>query len=143
MKTLFLIQFLFLSIYCKSQPNVKDLEGTWKIEGKDSYEAWQMTAEGNLIGKSYKISDGTQVVSETLLIKSKAEKTIYEATVPNQNDGQTVPFTLNKEVKEALSFENQDHDFPTKIIYKFESRKRLFVQVHGADSKGFSYYMDK
>ncbi|HNP17725.1 MAG TPA: DUF6265 family protein [Fulvivirga sp.] len=143
MKALLLIPFLFLSINGQSQPNVKDLEGIWKIEGKDNYEAWQMTGEGNLVGKSYKISDGIQIVSETLLIKSTEGTTIYEATVPDQNDGKTVPFTLNSEVKNALSFENPEHDFPTKIIYQFETKNRLFVQVQGADGKGFSFYMDK
>jgi hypothetical protein len=145
MKTLILIPILTLTIFisCIAQHSVGVLEGVWKIEGKERYEAWEKAENGDLIGESYKLREGSKMVSETLLIKMIEDITVYEATVPDQNDGRSIQFTLNPVVKDALSFENPEHDFPSKIIYQIVDRNRLFVQVQTADGKGFSFYMDR
>ena len=142
-KSHLLIILLIISFSCFAEPNAIDLEGTWKIEDKESFEHWERMPNGNLIGESYNEVLGNRVVLETLLLRIDVEKTTYEATVADQNDGQTVAFTLNDSVKHALSFENSSHDFPTRIVYKFESPQRLFVEVRGPDGNGFSFFMDR
>jgi len=85
------------------------------------------------------INGNQKKISETLLIKIIGNQIVYEATVPNQNDGKAVQFILNNEIKSYLSFENLDHDFPKKIQYKKITEDEIIVSVLGENGKGFTY----
>lgn len=137
---------LFITTTIFSQDKLKDLsflEGNWKVENKETYEAWNIVSENHLKGESYKIKNGSKEISEYLEIMPSKNKIIYTATVLNQNDGKGVNFKLKKIDKNTYSFENPNHDFPQKIIYKKIKDNEIFVQVLGKDDKGFSYKMAK
>lgn len=119
------------------------LEGTWKVENKKDYETWKKAGDTILEGCSYKIRDEKKITIEYLTIRKVGNKTIYTAKVVNQNGGQPVDFPLNKDVKDKVSFENPNHDFPKKIQYKRIDKTTLFVEVLGEGDKGFSYKMMK
>lgn len=142
MRLFLLSTALFLFSACQKQVNYLMLEGTWKIEGKEKYEVWEKT-KSTFKGESFSKKDGIKRTTETLEIKEENGNVVYRATVPNQNNGAAIPFTLNTSKAEILSFENSEHDFPTQIIYEPVSDSRLLVKVLGGDGKGFSYYMDK
>lgn len=141
--TVLSILVLLLS-FCRS-PQIQKIDfliGTWKVDGKETYESWKKEGD-KLIGESYKKRGEQKYVTETLEIHEKEGRLIYMATVKNQNSGKGIPFTL-KEVKNHLySFENLTHDFPKKIQYKILSKTSLQVSVLGEDDKGFSYQMKK
>lgn len=139
-----LMLLMFPTAFCSQQEieKVNFLEGTWKIEGKETYESWKK--EGvKFIGKSYKLREGKKYVSETLEIKIEEDKLIYTATVLNQNQGKGIPFVLQPVKDNLYSFENLEHDFPNKIQYKIISKSKIQVYVLGKDDKGFSYIIDK
>ncbi len=117
------------------------LPGTWKVENQDTYETWQKEDNRTLIGSSYKIVGKKQKVLETLKVRREKNEVIYEATVPDQNNGQTIPFLLNQQLTDRLSFENPDHDFPKTIQYTAINDQKLLVEVMGDQGKGFSYYL--
>ncbi|AXT20324.1 hypothetical protein D7030_04180 [Flavobacteriaceae bacterium AU392] len=148
MKSLFLkiiiLNLFTLSFYSCAQSieKVEFLTGTWKVEGRDTYENWQKD-NNTLIGKSYKIKDNKEHISETLSITTTNNIVTYTATVLNQNDGKGIDFILNSEVTKKLSFENLNHDFPKKIQYTKLSNTEVFVEVFGEGDKGFSYKMFK
>ena len=136
---------LLLCLSCGAQNNLKEvyfLEGIWQIEGKQNFEKWKI-GKHQLEGYSYSLAKGEEQVSETLLIKVEEESIIYIAQVPNQNKGRAIPFNLNRNVHDMLSFENLQHDFPKKIQYKQLSTTKLKVWVLGDDDKGFSYHLLK
>lgn len=114
------------------------LEGTWQIENKSTYEEW-IFENNNFVGVSYKLKDQNKRITETLLIKESNGQIIYEATVTNQNNGSTIPFVLNTTIKDKLSFENLEHDFPKKIQYKKLTENEILVSVLGTNDKGFEY----
>ena len=113
--------------------------GTWKTDGEDQYEVWETSKGKELIGYSYKVENNEKSLTETLSIKEIDNQTFYEATVPDQNDGKTIRFTLNNEIEAYLSFENSEHDFPKKIQYKRISDNEIEVTVLEDEGKGFSY----
>jgi hypothetical protein len=119
------------------------LAGTWKMEGKESFEQWEKSGESALKGRSFKIKDGKENVSETLEIKNIDGKIYYLATVPDQNNGATISFVLTAAKDNEFIFENAEHDFPKKLIYQKVSETELFVQVLGDGGKGFSFKMTK
>jgi hypothetical protein len=109
------------------------------MEGKEQYEVWEKNKNNELIGHSYKLNNNQKTISETLLIKKTGNQIIYEATVPDQNEGKTIQFILNADIKSYLSFENDKHDFPKKIQYKKINDDEIEVTVSGEKGKGFSY----
>lgn len=119
------------------------LQGKWKVENKETYELWKLNADNTLSGNSFKIKDGKEVISEHLSLAMNGDKIIYSAKVLNQNNGEPVNFTLNKEVTNKFSFENPTHDFPKKIQYTKLDEKTLFVEVLGEGDRGFSFKMMK
>ena len=140
-----LVLLVFVSLQPCGQDEIKKVDfliGTWKVEGRETYESWKKT-EDRLVGESYKMKEGVKRVSESLEIKTDQNQIIYTATVFNQNKGKGIPFTLNTTNKEIFSFENPAHDFPNKIQYKILSDRELHVSVLGKDGKGFSYKMEK
>ena len=98
------------------------LIGTWKIENQAQFESW--TRAG-------------------LAIKRIGDQIVYEATVPDQNQGQTIQFVLNPEIDSSFSFENSNHDFPKSIQYRKISENELIIKVSGDDNNGFNYRMIK
>lgn len=113
------------------------------MEGKEQYENWELSNKKELIGYSYKLKDSQKIITETLSIKILEHIVIFEATVPDQNEGKTIPFTLNNEITDYLSFENIDHDFPKKIQYKSINENEIEVTVLGDKDEGFSYKQRK
>lgn len=141
--------FLAITILLFSQSGkdtleqVHFLEGTWKTENKETYEVWKKNADGTMEGYSYKLKAGEKVISEYLAIKLIDGNLTYQARVPNQNNGQTIPFVLNKAIQDQLSFENLSHDFPKKVQYKSLDAKTIQVSVLGEGDKGFRYRIVK
>ena len=140
----------FLSIVCllisceqQSSSRVNILEGSWKMEGQEQYEVWERDPANELRGSSYLLKDSQRIPLETLTIKFLGQDTVLEATVPNQNEGRTIAFTLNSEIGDRLSFENPAHDFPQKIQYRPISVNEMEVIVTGAGDRGFSYRQKK
>ena len=116
-------------------------EGTWKMDGKETFEKWEVSGDKGLKGTGYKLKEGEKKVSETLEIKSIDGNIFYIATVPNQNNGAGIKFKMTGTDKSEYVFENAAHDFPKKIIYKKLSPTEMFVQVLGDGGKGFSFKM--
>jgi hypothetical protein len=115
------------------------LVGTWKRENKELFEVWERSKPAELLGYSFRMDGNQEIVTETLVIKKKGDQFVYEATVPDQNEGRTVQFILSNETDSLFSFENDDHDFPKKIQYKIIDENQIEVIVLGGENKGFSY----
>lgn len=146
MRTIFGL-FLLIAFYNKPQgSDIKDLHfltGTWKMENKNNYETWELRGKDSMKGCSYKIINGSKVISENLVIKVKGDKILYTATVVDQINGKPIDFIWNKAIHDKFSFENLNHDFPKKIQYTKVNDTTIFVNVLGANEKGFSYKIYK
>jgi major membrane immunogen (membrane-anchored lipoprotein) len=117
------------------------LQGTWKLENKDSYERWDLVNSNTLKGFVYELTDGKMVVTEYLEISKKGNDIIYTATVLNQNQGIGIDFIL-KTSDGLFSFENPGHDFPKFIRYQFISNNKMKVTV-GTDENNFILHFQK
>jgi len=128
---------------CISQTIETYLPGKWKVEGKETFEKWELKSESWLEGYGYKMVAGEQIVTEKLKLLKEGDCWSYQATVGNQNDGEPISFKQNCDVSDKWLFENLNHDFPKKIIYSPISDTEIFVKVLGDEDKGFSFYMNK
>ncbi len=145
MKVLVILCLCLIGISC-SQNELAELyflEGIWKIEGKEKYEVWKRVSNSELTGFGYKLVEGEKNITETIRIKLENGLIVYQATVPDQNDGAPVSFFLNESNNTCFSFENKEHDFPKKIQYKKVTDTELEVHVLGDQDKGFSFIQKK
>ena len=89
MKPKLLLSTFFCALFifsCNSQSIISDLdflEGTWKIENKDTYETWEKDSEISFIGSSYKLKNEERKVTETLAIILKERRIISPELIPS------------------------------------------------------------
>lgn len=118
------------------------LEGTWKKEGQEIYEHWDLLNEHSLIGISYRLRDDQINITEYLRISREKDQIIYTATVLNQNQGNGVPFLLTRS-DSVWIFSNPNHDFPREIEYRKQGDNTLLVQISDGHEKRFTYALHK
>jgi hypothetical protein len=152
--------FFFLMIVsgCShSLRSVQWLEGTWEQRTSDSQsreEIWVKENRYLLSGQGTKITGQDTMLLEFLQLQYDQGKTTYTATVPDQNQGAPVPFTLVGPAGKKMIFENPDHDFPQRIIYSFNPKTRnaqqssltgdsLSVRVESMTGDGINFYFIK
>jgi len=113
---------------------LQKLSGTWKRDGKSSFEKWESVAPDVLLGEGYAIKpDGEKKTREYLrLVRQDDGNIVYQATVPDQNDSATIDFPLTFFTSTSWTFENPEHDFPQSIEYLFQDDETLRVTLSGS-----------
>lgn len=119
------------------------LVGTWKVEGKNTFEHWALESPAELKGEGYAMrKDGIHKTTEYLSITYKGKDIVYTATVPGQNKGKPVDFKLVRS-DSVFVFENKTHDFPKQIIYRRTGPDELKVKVTDGGLKSFTLNMKR
>lgn len=118
--------------------NLKDLNwlvGQWQGQVNEAtyYENWKQSRQDALEGSASMVDrSGKTVFSEKLRIEKIGMHIVYIASVNNQSP---VLFTLvgvtGETNRPRWVFENQEHDFPQRIIYIREAVDSLTAAVEG------------
>ena len=143
MRVYLLIAFLFgtSNVFCQDIfPDF--LSGTWKVLGKENYEHWDATNDQSMRGAGYSMKSGLPSITEYLEIRKEGATVYLIATVPRQNNGESIRFKLNQ-VGAKFSFENPDHDFPQKIVYERLDQDNLQVSLSGKGESVISYTLER
>ena len=120
------------------------LLGSWRSVGERSivHESWvrvsDTTFEG--VGESEPLPSGERKLSETLRLVEMSGDVFYQAYV--SHNPRPVSFALTGYSGGAATFENPDHDFPTKIVYRLESLGELVVTVSN-EERGFTLEFER
>ena len=61
----------------------------------------------------------------------KGDDLFYIPTVKNQNNGEPVSFKLVSGKNGEFVFENKQHDFPQRIIYRNPNPDSLYARIEG------------
>ena len=137
-KFLFFLLTVFAGWYgCGSETNTIDsfirMEGVWVMDLGETqiYEEWNKVDDKLLQGISYQITGEDSTVSEHIQLIIKGADIYYVPTVANQNEGLPVSFKLTYQSDTLIVFENPEHDFPTKISYKFTGQNQLDASISG------------
>lgn len=137
--------FIVLLVSCqpKAKPNSTEtsnykelqkvhwLKGTWQQQSAKGIltESWQQLDDSTFVGRSFFVSNGDTVSSETIRLEQRNEKLYYIPVVADQNEGQPVVFTKTTQEDSRIIFENPEHDFPQKIEYSFQKPDSLIAEV--------------
>ena len=127
-----------------SAPRVADLAwlaGCWEAEGGEpgSEEHWLAPAGGTLFGISRTVRGGQTVTHELMQVRERAPGDLVFIASPA---GQaTTTFTLVAHGQGSVTFENAEHDFPQRVIYRRDGdvlRARI-EGTHDGKEKGIDF----
>lgn len=107
------------------------LSGCWSSTDQEagSGEQWMPPAGGTMLGVNRMISDGQTVAFEFIRIVATGDGGLVFIASPS---GQaTTGFALVRVNDHEVIFENPDHDFPQRIIYRLLSEEDLLGRVEG------------
>lgn len=111
------------------------LAGAWSGESGDlrMEEVWTAPAGGTLLGLHRDVARGRTVSWEFLRIDEKDGAITYWAS---PRGAAPTPFRLVESGANRAVFENQEHDFPQRILYWLDAEGRLRARIEGpADGK--------
>ena len=133
--TILLTFFFSLSSPTIPDPSMDSLgwmAGCWEgsfPNGRTVSEQWMKPAGNVMMGMSRTVKNGKTVAYEFIRLEQSEDGTIrYIARPSNQPEA---TFTLILHENQKAVFENQQHDFPQRIIYERISRDSLVARIEG------------
>ena len=107
------------------------ISGCWQqtgTAGRLVEEQW-MTPRGNtMMGMSRTVRGDSVIEFEQLRISERAGKAVYHALPSGQQPSE---FTAATVTDTMVAFENPQHDFPQRIIYRKRGTDSLIARVEG------------
>jgi len=107
------------------------MAGCWAPEKGEpgSLEYWLPPAGGTMLGMSRTVKNGKTVEFEYMQLRTNpAGKLVFIALPSGQNETTFVASSIGKD---SATFENPQHDFPQKVIYRLETPTRLVARIEG------------
>ena len=128
-----------------TKPTINDLSwlaGCWEMSarGRQVNEQWMKPAGGVMLGMARTVAQGKVTEFEFTRIREDKDGALYY--VANPSAQAEASFKLIKlESKEAV-FENLQHDFPQRVIYRLQPDGSLFARVEATvkgQTRGIDY----
>jgi hypothetical protein len=109
------------------------LSGCWhgSSPGREYREQWSKPAGGMMMGTSQTVRAGRTVQYEFLQIRASEDGVYYVAKPSGQIEA---AFKLIEVSPQAATFENKQHDFPQRIIYRLGAAGALVARVEGVEN---------
>jgi hypothetical protein len=106
------------------------LAGCWaRISPASSYEEqWMHPRGGMMMGMARLVREGTVVEYEALRMEERGNRVLYVAHPSGQESAEFTSLELSDS---TAVFENADHDFPQRILYRRGGADSLFVRIEG------------
>ena len=107
------------------------LAGCWAAEGGEpgSLEHWMPLAGGTMLGVARTVKNGKTVAHEFMQIREVAPGQIVYLAMPS---GRTAtPFALKRQAAGEVVFENLEHDFPQRVMYRQQANGGLLARIEG------------
>jgi hypothetical protein len=139
---LFGLGFVLFLLAASSSPagaaSIADLDwlaGCWISVGGEagSGEQWMAPAGGTLLGVGRTVKNGRTVAHEFMQIREIEPGKIAFIARPSGQAEATFPLT--KAAEREVVFENPQHDFPQRVIYRLDGEGVLRASIEGL-SKG-------
>lgn len=107
------------------------LAGCWQAEKGEpgSGEHWMPPAGGTMLGVSRTVKNGKMIEFEFMQLRLNAEGKLVFIALPSGQKETT--FVASAVGKDSVTFENPQHDFPQRVIYRLEDDGRLVAHIEG------------
>lgn len=133
---IFLISLLMMSVMAQTATieSFASMAGCWERTDKSGTafsEMWMKPAGNTMMGTGRTVKAGKTVDFEFLRIEQRPDGIFYIAK-PKANAEET-PFKLKPQVGNEFVFENPEHDFPQRIIYKL-NKDSMVARIEGTQN---------
>lgn len=107
------------------------LAGCWASDSGEpgSGEQWTIPAGGSMLGVNRTVRGGRTTAFEFMRITETEHGELLFIASPSGQE--TTTFLLLSISDDEVVFENPDHDFPQRVIYRRESPGRLLGRIEG------------
>lgn len=122
------------------------MAGCWAGErGKATFrEQWMKPAGGVMLGMAYTLSEGKLINFEHMRVElGKDGIPAFTAKPSGQSEG---TFKLSNQVAQHAIFENLEHDFPQRVIYRLTGSGELHARIEGnkeGKTRGIDFPMQR
>jgi len=99
-------------------------------------EEWKKVDKNYLQNRGYMIRGADTIVSERVALTKTKDGIFYTSTVEDQNNKQPIAFTMTKSESNVFVFENPEHDFPKRIVYRFITNDSLYAFIDDGTEAG-------
>lgn len=136
MKNLLFFLGFFLAINTHSAAqHLKSLEwiqGTWEGASSEGsfVENWTKVSDELFLGEGYFVQKGDTIVREILRMERIGP---YWNFISIINENYPVLFTLIRSDHNTLVFQNEEHDFPQRIVYSFKGKNNMLAWIEGEE----------
>ncbi|MCI0411259.1 DUF6265 family protein [bacterium] len=125
-----IVLFLLFLASASNLTGFEKLSGCWehRDSGQVYEDQWMRPAGDMMLGMSRTLKEGKAVTFEFIQIQSRTDGTFYIASPSKQ---EKTEFKLTSFDKNVAVFENPDHDFPQKVVYRFAAEDSLEAWIEG------------
>jgi len=149
---LFTVLFLSIISTAKGQesPQQKFRQLDWLVgewirtnakQGQSGYEVWTKASDTKLIGKGVTLKGKDVVFVENLEFTVKESDIFYIVTIPGEK--KATYFKLTALDSKGFTCENPAHDFPTKIVYRYDGKNVKATISGGEKSVDYDFSLIK
>ena len=129
----------FVSCQSKSSKKFEKLEkmnwliGSWEQELPEGtlVESWTKENDSLFTGKTCMIINNDTGFTEQITLKMIGTDVFYIPVVNGQNQNLPVSFKMVSGINGEFVFENLQHDFPQRIIYRNSKPDSLYARIEG------------
>lgn len=109
------------------------MAGCWEMQSGATTieEQWMRPAGETMLGMSRLVRGGKTIFSEFMRIERRGNDFVYLARITPGQPG--TPFKMTRATESEVIFENPDHDFPQRILYRKPPGGGLFARVDGIE----------
>lgn len=114
--------------------NVAWIRGCWQGGDADRRysEHWMAPDGGTMFGMSRTVKNGRTIAHEFIQVReNEAGEVHYIAKPSGQSEAS---FKLVKAGEREAIFENPEHDFPQRIVYRLEANGSLHARIEGVSN---------
>ena len=136
-----ILAFFLILFACKTPSKLSEMNwflGKWQINESNNFEEWEKVNDFLYRGKGYQVRKNDTLITETINIVQKGKEVFYIPAVTDQNEGKPVEFKLVSKKSEKFIFENENHDFPQRIIYVKAGKDQIDARIEGKKQGIFS-----